>query len=94
MSSVVHMHAEGMHMHTGNDTERHEASAHTDRDEGPCQMVYIYIDTLPCPAMLLVKSSTMNKNRTNLFMDKEMPDIFEEVQFQHALWGLLTQVPG
>jgi hypothetical protein len=42
----------GMHMHTGNDTERHEASAHTDRDEGPCQMVYIYIDTLPCPAML------------------------------------------
>lgn len=44
--------------------------------------------------MLLVKSSTMNKNRTNLFMDKEMPDIFEEVQFQHALWGLLTQFPG
>lgn len=51
-------------------------------------------DGLPCHAMLLVKSSTMNKNRTNLLMDKKMLDIYSEVQFQHTLWGLLTQFPG
>lgn len=37
-------------------------------------------------AMLLVKSSSMNKNKTNLLTDK--------VQLLHTLWGLLTQSPG
>lgn len=38
-------------------------------------------------AMLLVKSSTMNKNRTSLLMDKEMSDMCKEAELQHTLWG-------